>query len=115
MQRYQANKQRCGRRPTVLSETNQTYVIEKVEDGWTPDVLVGRQEHPLPCSWRTLYRMFERRVLDRSANEREPKTQWVSGTPSQRGLNEHSNGLLRRDGLPKQMHFQQIDQPYISV
>ncbi len=23
------------------------------------------------------------------------------GTPSQRGLNEHSNGLLRKDGLPK--------------
>ncbi|MCE3150801.1 IS30 family transposase, partial [Enterococcus faecium] len=25
------------------------------------------------------------------------------GTPSQRGLNEHSNGLLRKDGLPKEM------------
>ncbi|WP_262369358.1 IS30 family transposase, partial [Enterococcus faecium] len=25
------------------------------------------------------------------------------GTPSQRGLNEHSNGLLRKDGLPKEI------------
>uniref|UniRef100_UPI00359FB670 transposase n=1 Tax=Jeotgalibaca porci TaxID=1868793 RepID=UPI00359FB670 len=29
------------------------------------------------------------------------------GTPSQRGLNEHSNGLLRKDGLPKKMDFNQ--------
>ena len=28
------------------------------------------------------------------------------GTPSQRGLNEHSNGLLRKDGLPKRNGIQ---------
>ena len=52
VQRYQANKQRCGRRPTVLSATDQAYVTDKVGDGWTPDVIIGRQE---------------RRVLDRSS------------------------------------------------
>ncbi|WP_434121653.1 transposase, partial [Salinicoccus roseus] len=36
------------------------------------------------------------------------------GTPSQRGLNEHSNGLLRRDGLPKDMDFNTVDQAFIS-
>ena len=35
------------------------------------------------------------------------------GTPSQRGLNEHSNGLLRKDGLPK-MDFNQVNQGFIS-
>ncbi len=30
------------------------------------------------------------------------------GCPGQRGLNEHSNGLLRRNGLPKQMDFTNI-------
>ena len=30
------------------------------------------------------------------------------GCPSQRGLNEHSNGLLRRNGLPKQIYFTTI-------
>ena len=36
------------------------------------------------------------------------------GTPSQRGLNEHSNGLLRKDGLPKEMDFNQVNQDFIS-
>ncbi|BDP50364.1 hypothetical protein EfmJHP10_18000 [Enterococcus faecium] len=33
---------------------------------------------------------------------------------SQRGLNEHSNGLLRKDGLPKEMDFNQVNQGFIS-
>src|SRR5690625_4902977 len=36
------------------------------------------------------------------------------GTPSQRGLNEHSNGLLRRNGLPKELDFNTVPQEYIS-
>src|SRR5699024_7227490 len=36
------------------------------------------------------------------------------GTPSQRGLNEHANGLLRRNGLPKEMDFNPVSQDYIS-
>lgn len=37
------------------------------------------------------------------------------GCPGQRGLNEHSNGLLRRNGLPKQMDFANISQNYLSA
>lgn len=36
------------------------------------------------------------------------------GTSSQRGLNEHSNGLLRKNGLPKEMDFNPVSQDYIS-
>lgn len=36
------------------------------------------------------------------------------GCPSQRGLNKQSNGLLRRDGLVKQMDFNKIDQAFAS-
>lgn len=36
------------------------------------------------------------------------------GCPSQRGLNEHSNGLLRKDGLPKKMDFNDVNQQFIS-
>ena len=35
------------------------------------------------------------------------------GSPGQRGLNENSNGLLRRGGLPKVMDFNQVDDSYI--
>lgn len=228
--RYRANKKRCGRRATVLPDTQQAYIQEKVTEGWTPDVIIGRQEHPISCSVRTLYRLFERQVLNvstlpmegkrkpnghkerrgkqafkrniservndypafnsefghlegdtivgehhksavitlverlskviitlkpngRTAKDIEtsinnsctqiPKnlfksitfdcgkefSNWRSisnqtdmsiyfadpGTPSQRGLNEHSNGLLRKDGLPKQMDFNQVDQAFVSA
>ena len=36
------------------------------------------------------------------------------GTPSQRGLNENSNGLLRKDGLPKKMDFNEVDESFIQ-
>ena len=35
------------------------------------------------------------------------------GTPSQRGLNEHSNGLLRKDGLYKAMDFNEVSETFI--
>ncbi|PKE18466.1 IS30 family transposase, partial [Macrococcoides caseolyticum] len=38
------------------------------------------------------------------------------GTPSQRGLNEHSNGILRRSGLDKELDFNSVtDDHIISV
>lgn len=36
------------------------------------------------------------------------------GTPSQRGLNENSNGLLRKDGLLKHMDFNSVDESFIQ-
>lgn len=36
------------------------------------------------------------------------------GTPSQRGLNEHSNGLLRQGGLPKHMDFNAVNQRMVA-
>ena len=63
VQRYQANKQRCGRRPTVLTPNDQAYVTEKISEGWTPDVIVGRRERPLPfqihhfCQWQGIFQL----------------------------------------------------------
>lgn len=37
------------------------------------------------------------------------------GCPGQGGLNEHSNGLLRRHGLPKQMDFSTVSQEFLST
>src|SRR5690625_1677661 len=36
------------------------------------------------------------------------------GTPTQRALNENSNGLLRKSGLPKEMDFRSVTQAFIS-
>ena len=208
---YKKNKQRCGRRKIVLPTEQQVYITEKVAQGWTPDVIIGRQEMSIGCSMRTLYRRFKEKVFDettlpmkgkrkpnghqerrgkqafkRNIAEREndypafkeefghverlskviitlkpdgrkasdiehtmnkwfeaiPRhlfksitfdcgkefSNWKTlsnqhdiaiyfadpGTPSQRALNENSNGLLRKDGLPKEMDFNQVDQTFVS-
>src|SRR5699024_3279057 len=215
--RYKANKKKCGAKKKELLPHQVTYVKDKIKAGWTPDVIIGRNEMDLGCSVKTLYRRFKdspvfdvstlpmegkrkpnghaekrgkqafkRGIEDRSQDypnfekefghlegdtiigkdhksavitlaERTSKliislkpdgrrardieqrlTEWLTplpvhlfksitfdcgkefsnwkslsnqhdisiffadpGCPSQRGLNEHSNGLLRRDGLPK--------------
>ena len=35
------------------------YIKEKVELGWSSDVIVGRNEKPLGCTARTLYLRFK--------------------------------------------------------
>lgn len=226
---YQVNKGNCGRRKIKLPDSEVQYINEKVQEDWTPDVIIGRKEEPISCSMRTLYRKFKsgefnqkdlpmqgkrkpnghqekrgkqsfrRSIRDRDSDhpnykkefghlegdtiighqhksaiitlvERVSKciialkpngrkaadiekslNQWLNplptnlfksiifdcgkefsnwktisnqqdidiyfadpGTPSQRGLNEHSNGLLRRNGLPKEMDFNPVSQDYIS-
>ncbi|AGY82491.1 integrase [Carnobacterium inhibens subsp. gilichinskyi] len=236
-QQYKENKTCCGRRKLVLPLEQEEYIKEKVAQGWTPDVIVGRKEMPISCSMRTLYRRFKEKVFDESTlpmkGKRKPNghqerrgkqafkrniaeretdypifkkefgpifkkefgpiegdtivgvhhksavttlverlskiiitlkpdgrkaidienamNQWFGsiprhlfksitfdcgkefsnwkalsnlhdiaiyfanpGTPSQRALNENSNGLLRKDGLPKEMDFNQVDQSFVS-
>ena len=228
--RYKVNKKRCGRHKIILPKKQQKYIKEKVAQGWTPDVNIGRFEQPISCSMRTLYRRFKDGTFDittlpmkgkwkpngdqerrgkqafkRNISEREkdyplfkdefghiegdtivgahhksavitlverlskaiitlkPKgrkasdiettlTEWFQsiprnllksftfdngkefsnwkvlsnkhdvsiyfadpGTPSQRGLNEHSNGLFRNDGLPKEMDFNKVEQLFVSA
>lgn len=226
---YKKNKQKCGRKPIQLPQDEIDYINEKVADGWTPDVIIGRKEKSISCSMKTLYRLFERGVFSqeklpmkgkrkpnghqekrgkqafrrtikerdqehpnyknefghlegdtiigrhhksavitlveriskcivtikpegRKANDIErslnnwlqelPRNLFKSiifdcgkefsnwknvsneqdvdiyfadpGTPSQRALNENSNGLLRRNGLPKEMDFNSVTQEFIS-
>lgn len=230
--RYKANKRQCGAKKIQLSSQDTTYIQEKVSQGWTPDVIIGRQERPPLLSMRTLYRRFQdssgnfdvktlpmkgkrkangyqekrgkqsfrRKLKDREASypsydeefghlegdtiigkdhqsavitlvERLSKiiitlkptgrtaqaveerlNDWLShcpphlfksitfdcgkefsnwqtisnhhdidiffadpGCPSQRGLNEHSNALLRRDGLSKGMDFNEVSENLIQV
>lgn len=49
------------------------------------------------------------------ANERDIDIYFCDpGTPSQRPLNENSNGLLRRSGLPKEMDFNKVNESFIQ-
>lgn len=227
---YKENKSRCGAKKKVFNTKQITYIKKKVDQGWSPDVIIGRNELPLGCTARTLYRRFKdselfdpstlpmkgkrkpngyqekrgkqhfrRTIEDRQKEnpqyekefghlegdtivgkdhksavltlvERISKliipikissrkasdvriacdnwfaylprnlfksitfdcgkefSDWQAisnvndiniyfadpGCPSQRGLNEHSNGLLRRDGLSKGMDFTDISQEILS-
>src|SRR5699024_8070459 len=41
---YQANKARCGRKKIQLTLSERNHINEKVREGWTPDVIIGRKE-----------------------------------------------------------------------
>lgn len=60
---YKERKSRCGRRSIVLPQNEVNYVQEKVADGWAPDILIGRNDQPISCSVKTLYRMFRDNIF----------------------------------------------------
>lgn len=60
LQTYQRHKRRCGRKQTQLPTIEVNYIHAQIKAGWTPDTIIGRDEHPISCSMRTLYRMFAR-------------------------------------------------------
>src|SRR5699024_1870517 len=62
--RYKANKQRCGRKQTALPHDQRAYVEEKVAQGWTPEVIVGRRDRKNNCTGSKLNLLIKRKVLD---------------------------------------------------
>ena len=81
--RYKANKRQCGAKKIHLSSQDTTYIQEKVSQGWTPDVIIGRQERPLLLSMCTLYRRFQ----DSSGNI-DVKTHPMKGKRKAKGYQE---------------------------
>ena len=55
---YKKNKAKCGRKRITLPPDEKEYINKKVQQGWTPDVIIGRKEKLISCSMRTLYRRF---------------------------------------------------------
>lgn len=45
--RYLENKSRCGAKKKSFTQEEVDYIKEKVQDGWTPDVIIGRNERNL--------------------------------------------------------------------
>src|SRR5699024_3588591 len=56
--KYKSYKAKCGRKKMQLKPDEQSYIKEKVRDGWTPDVILRLNERAICCSMRTLYRKF---------------------------------------------------------
>ena len=57
---YHHQKTKCGRKSIALPKDERKYIQKQVNAGWTPDTIIGRNEHHISCSTRTLYRMFKR-------------------------------------------------------
>lgn len=62
-ERYTQNKSKCGAKKKTFTRQQTQYVKDRVADGWTPDVIIGRGERDLGCSMRTLYRRFKDSAL----------------------------------------------------
>ena len=90
---YKKNKNRCGRRKMVLPKKQVAYIQDKVVQGWTPVVIVGRAEAVIDCSARTLYRMFKNQVFDAATLPMKRKS---NGQQDRRGKQEsrRSNGIF---------------------
>ncbi|MBU0534747.1 helix-turn-helix domain-containing protein [Patescibacteria group bacterium] len=60
---YDTKRGRCGKRPKLSDSKTQSYVIEKLKSGWSPDAIRGRIElridletvDVIPCCNETIY------------------------------------------------------------
>lgn len=94
--RYKQNKKKCERRPTSLSDRETEYIKEKVAQGWTPDVIVGRAEIPVSCSVRTPYRLFKHGYFDFSSLPMKGKRK-PNGYKEKRGKQAFKRTIHQRD------------------
>ncbi len=84
-------KRRCGRKRTQLPTIEVNYIHAQIKAGWTPDTIIGRDEHPISCSMRTLYRMFARNQYGFSVKQLPMKGK------------RHPNGYVERRGKAGQL------------
>ncbi|PQV95417.1 IS30 family transposase [Enterococcus faecium] len=107
-EQYKENKRRCGRTEIIFPAEEKEYIENSINQ-WLQSVPKNLfKSITFDCgkefsNWKSISN-----TNDIDIYFAEP------GTPSQRGLNEHSNGLLRKDGLSKEMDFNQVNQGFIS-
>ena len=54
---YKANKKRCGRRKTNLSQVEKDFIQTRLDRSWRLDIIKGTYPNRISCSMRTLYRL----------------------------------------------------------
>ena len=88
-------------------------IVDKLNDSIL-SVLQNGQNYKLPCSLGTVQivkykpKEYNKHSLSIDFNESKKLDKRIYH------LNEHSNGLLRKDGPPKEMDFNQVNQDFIS-
>lgn len=92
---YKKNKAHCGRHKFVFPKEPQVYITEKVAQGWTLDVIIGRQVIPIACSMPTLYRRFKGKVFDETTLPMKRKGNHMA--LSNVGENLTSSGISMRE------------------
>jgi transposase, IS30 family len=93
---YKRNKRRCGRNKIVLPSEQQAYIIEKVDQGWTPDVIIGRAEQSIACSVSTLYRRFKEKLFDETILPMKGKRK-PNGHQERRGKQAFKRNMTDRE------------------
>lgn len=93
---YKENKMNCGRKNIELPASEMDYINEKVRDGWTPDVIIGRNEKPISCGMRTLYRMFKSGVFNQDNLPMKGKRK-PNGHQEKRGKQSFKRSIRDRD------------------
>jgi transposase, IS30 family len=93
---YKRNKRRCGRNKIVLPSEQQAYIIEKVDQGWTPDVIIGRAEQSIACSVSTLYRRFKEKLFDETILPMKGKRK-PNGHQERRGKQAFKRSMTDRE------------------
>src|SRR5699024_1088652 len=94
--KYKSNKANSGRKKIKLKTNEKTYNKKKVHDGWTPDVIIGRNERAISCSMRTLYRKFALGEFDVNALPMQGKRK-PNGHQEKRGRHSFRRSIRDRE------------------
>ena len=63
---YAERRKNCGRKAILENETAKNYVVEKLEQRWTPEQIAGRaklEKQPFSLSYPTIYRAIDSGIL----------------------------------------------------
>lgn len=63
---YKANKKRCGRKKACLSQAEKNFIRTHLDLDWSLDVIKGGYPDRISCSMRTLYRLADVRIFDKT-------------------------------------------------